>query len=165
MLSKLKVGQSILVKAEKVDQKVLELIEELLRVSGFTTLAKQVDESNYKKLLSVVLKNMEKNVTRIDPKTREIHVDQEKLNKLAKIKDKFKKLGVLAATKVLAKASTPQEKQADKLGREAFHAGKKRIPAQDLNLMKLIKSLNGPIGSSLPLLDAWLAGWDEENLK
>jgi hypothetical protein len=50
-------------------------------------------------------------------------------------------------------------------GKKAFHDGKKRIPAHDAELMKLIGETSTGIGSSLPLLNAWLKAWDVENLK
>ena len=47
------------------------------------------------------------------------------------------------------------------LGTIAFKAGKKRIPALDKNLLSLF---SGEIGSSIPLMKAWIASWDAANL-
>jgi hypothetical protein len=53
------------------------------------------------------------------------------------------------------------EMKAEALGKAAFEAGKKSVPALDVELMKMVK---GPIGSSIPLLKAWSKGWHEANL-
>lgn len=52
--------------------------------------------------------------------------------------------------------------QAGELGKIAFEAGKKRVPAQDAGVMPLLKGLQA--GQSLPILDAWLKAWDKANL-
>ncbi len=50
------------------------------------------------------------------------------------------------------------------LGKSAFLEGKSRVPAHDNNIMEFLK--DKPVGSPLnvPLMDAWLQGWDEANL-
>jgi hypothetical protein len=58
--------------------------------------------------------------------------------------------------KTLAKAS--------KLGAGAFKKGMKSIPAQDKELMKLLKGL--PVGGGgASIMDAWSKAWHKENLK
>lgn len=53
--------------------------------------------------------------------------------------------------------------QAEKIGRAAFAAGKKRVPMHDADIMKHLKGL--PIGGgSSAILGAWLKGWDKANL-
>lgn len=52
--------------------------------------------------------------------------------------------------------------KAAKLGAEAFHAGKPRNPTPDI--VKLLEP-GAPMGSSIPLFDAWTKAWDRENLK
>lgn len=53
------------------------------------------------------------------------------------------------------------------LGRSAFKQGVKRVPAFDRHICALISEHGGSIGSGIApkLLDAWLQGWDAENLK
>jgi hypothetical protein len=53
------------------------------------------------------------------------------------------------------------------IGKSAFKAGLKAIPAHDPILMGEIERYsaeNRPIGYSLPLLDGWIKGWTHENL-
>jgi hypothetical protein len=52
--------------------------------------------------------------------------------------------------------------QAEALGRAAFEADKKRIPAQDPAVLPLLAGLQ--VGEGLPILNAWLRGWDRANL-
>jgi hypothetical protein len=51
--------------------------------------------------------------------------------------------------------------QAEILGIQAFLNGKKRIPCLDKQLMDLC---DGPIGSSLPFMNALMKNWDFSNL-
>jgi len=55
-------------------------------------------------------------------------------------------------------------KTARNLGKSARLHCCKRIPAWDESLMKMLASSNNS-GRTLYLLDVWLKGWDEENLK
>ena len=48
---------------------------------------------------------------------------------------------------------------AEALGAEAFRRGALAVPAQDRALMDLIRGVQGTMGSSLPILDAWTKGW------
>ena len=53
------------------------------------------------------------------------------------------------------------------IGKSAFNAGLRAIPAHDPILMGEIErssAENKPIGYSLPLLDGWIKGWTAENL-
>lgn len=54
--------------------------------------------------------------------------------------------------------------QARELGRQAFHAGKKAIPAHDANLQPLLEGHRPGSGGSLPFLRAWNEGWHQANL-
>lgn len=47
---------------------------------------------------------------------------------------------------------------AEVLGNIAYHAGKKRIPAHDPELMKLL--VGNQIGAGIPVLEAWILGWE-----
>ena len=47
-------------------------------------------------------------------------------------------------------------------GQVAFDKGKKRVPCLDANIMNMIEGLR--VGEGIPLLDAWLNGWDNANL-
>ncbi len=52
---------------------------------------------------------------------------------------------------------------AEVLGCKAFGDGKKRIPAQDGDLMPLLAGY--PVGGAgIAILDAWLNGWDTANI-
>lgn len=53
-------------------------------------------------------------------------------------------------------------KEAERLGRAAFHDGKVCAPSLD---EKLIPYLSPLFGEAVPLLKAWLNGWTKENLK
>jgi hypothetical protein len=53
--------------------------------------------------------------------------------------------------------------QAEILGTEAFLTGKKRIPAQDPELIKLLDDVNNH-DDAVVLLKAWLKNWDLSNL-
>lgn len=57
---------------------------------------------------------------------------------------------------------TREVKEIQELGRKAFAAGRKRIPAWDVELMALCK------GETFQTIDrfmsAWLYGWDQANL-
>lgn len=48
------------------------------------------------------------------------------------------------------------------LGQKAFVNGAKRVPAHDPELMTLLAG--NEVGQGIPVLDAWLRGWDEANL-
>ncbi len=52
------------------------------------------------------------------------------------------------------------EEYAARLGREAFKAGRMRVPVLDPAFCALLKGQP----KVLPLLDAWLHAWDRENL-
>jgi len=54
-----------------------------------------------------------------------------------------------------------KELRAFELGKQAFHAGNKRSPAFDKNLLFLL----GGLGSNERLYRQWLKGWDSEDLK
>lgn len=54
-------------------------------------------------------------------------------------------------------------KQAYDLGVKAFRAGQRAIPAQDRDLLDMLKGEQ--IGEGVPLLKSWLKGWTTENLK
>ena len=56
-------------------------------------------------------------------------------------------------------------KESAELGKKAFHAGKKRVPALDKDLMDLIKKSKGKDGFASNFMKAWLDSWDRENLK
>jgi hypothetical protein len=43
-------------------------------------------------------------------------------------------------------------------GQIAFDKGKKRIPCLDVNIMNMMEGLQ--VGEGIPLLNAWLNGWD-----
>lgn len=50
------------------------------------------------------------------------------------------------------------------LGKEAFEAGKTSTPWHDQKLADLIKrNSTGVVGSSLPLLKAWIKAWNDAN--
>lgn len=53
--------------------------------------------------------------------------------------------------------------EAHDFGADAFHAGKKRVPAHDKELMDKLPK-DAPIGTSTKLFTAWLKGWDTENI-
>lgn len=59
----------------------------------------------------------------------------------------------------------PEEviKTAELLGQTAFKNGLKNIPIQDKEIQKLLEGKQP--GESKPILEAWLKGWDKENLK
>lgn len=51
------------------------------------------------------------------------------------------------------------------LGRKAHSAGQKCIPIQDGPFIDLLKSReNRVIDTAIPLLKAWIRGWNEANL-
>ena len=53
--------------------------------------------------------------------------------------------------------------QARQLGKDAFLAGKIRVPAKDGKVLELLEG--EPVGGDcLPILKKWLAGWDKANL-
>lgn len=52
--------------------------------------------------------------------------------------------------------------KAKELGTQAFKDGKKRIPAQDVNLEELLRGL--VVGQSKPILETWTEAWDKANL-
>lgn len=52
-------------------------------------------------------------------------------------------------------------KEAFKIGTKAFEEGKPCVPCLDSGLTAL---LGGPIGSGIPVLDAWHSGWAKANL-
>lgn len=54
-------------------------------------------------------------------------------------------------------------KAAADLGKAAFHAGLKRVPALDKKMMKFIKETQDKNTTSF-LLKAWLKAWDTENI-
>jgi len=59
-------------------------------------------------------------------------------------------------------ASAPSEdlRRARQLGIDAFNAGKKAVPAQDVALRDgLIHEYSGDTGAVIQILDAWHAGW------
>ena len=49
------------------------------------------------------------------------------------------------------------------LGAQAFKDGKKCVPAQDKNVMELLKTPDGD-RFTVDILNAWLDGWNKENL-
>jgi hypothetical protein len=51
--------------------------------------------------------------------------------------------------------------QAEEMGRAAFAAGKKAIPAHDASFLPLLSG--NQVGEGLPLLDAWIRGWHTAN--
>lgn len=51
---------------------------------------------------------------------------------------------------------------AEVLGHMAFKNGKTRVPAHDANVLELLKG--NKIGEGIPVLTAWLRGWDNANL-
>ena len=53
--------------------------------------------------------------------------------------------------------------EAQELGRAAYHDGKVCVPALDEKF--LISNLPPIVGEAIPILEAWLRGWTEENLK
>lgn len=54
------------------------------------------------------------------------------------------------------------------MGEEAFKAGKPRVPAQDIALMKALQAVSGGLGTGssavLSAMKDWTRGWDEANL-
>ena len=55
------------------------------------------------------------------------------------------------------------EESANKLGRDAFKAGKKCIPAHDPAMMNMLEGMK--VGQeAVNLLKAWRRGWDLENM-
>lgn len=61
--------------------------------------------------------------------------------------------------------SAVEDEKAYKLGVAAFKNGAKRIPALDKHLLAMIERAGSrPVGASVPVLDAWLKGWDDANL-
>jgi hypothetical protein len=58
------------------------------------------------------------------------------------------------------------QEEASKLGRDAFEAGKKRVPGQDKALMDFIFKRSEPLqeGESIPLMEAWTAAWVKASL-
>lgn len=61
-------------------------------------------------------------------------------------------------------ASDPEER-AYELGQKAFREGKKCVPVHDPEMMKMIEeNKGGEVGDSIPILEAWSAGWHEANL-
>ena len=55
------------------------------------------------------------------------------------------------------------EMKAFKMGREAFLAGKKRVPAADKGLIPMLKK-KGQGTTPVQVMKAWIKGWDMENL-
>ncbi|KKL22829.1 hypothetical protein LCGC14_2431480 [marine sediment metagenome] len=58
------------------------------------------------------------------------------------------------------------------MGRKAFLAGLRRVPALDPEVMQFMehttqkhRELGRDVPSLLPFLDSWSQGWDAENLK
>ena len=57
---------------------------------------------------------------------------------------------------------TPSEiSRAKQLGAAAFHRGDVCAPCLDKEIMAMLK---GPVGTSIPILKAWNAGWTQANL-
>jgi hypothetical protein len=50
------------------------------------------------------------------------------------------------------------------LGAQAFANGRSSAPAQDPDLLELVRANSSGIGSSIPLLEAWQQGWHRANL-
>jgi len=46
-------------------------------------------------------------------------------------------------------------------GKQAYHDGKHRVPAVDIEFLKMFKNREVGDNRNLPLLDKWLEGWDE----
>lgn len=56
-----------------------------------------------------------------------------------------------------------RSEKAEKLGRQAFHAGMMAIPAHDPSLMALIRGFAVGEGG-LEVITAWSTGWHAENI-
>lgn len=56
-------------------------------------------------------------------------------------------------------------KHAEKLGRTAFSTGLKCVPALDADMIEHIKMVSHLGKSVLNQLDAWIRGWNLENLR
>lgn len=68
----------------------------------------------------------------------------------------------------LVEGAKPYEVEAQKMGAAAFKAGKKRAPALDPEINKMLGTLDSEVAGSKAhqlALKAWLRGWDAENLK
>lgn len=83
----------------------------------------------------------------------------------------MKKMSNQILKKVVAKLASKMSEisiemqEAADLGKAAFEAGKKRVPAQDKKLLELIGKSKGAVGFSSKFMGAWLKAWDKENLK
>jgi len=65
------------------------------------------------------------------------------------------------------KISIKADLQIDKvkaLGANAFKKGIKRVPALDKDLMNMLKDVQVGDKKTMPIMNAWVQGWDEENL-
>jgi hypothetical protein len=60
---------------------------------------------------------------------------------------------------------TKHVKHSEKLGRKAFNAGLKCVPALDAEFREHLKAVDEMGWSVLVQLDAWLRGWTAENLE
>ena len=54
--------------------------------------------------------------------------------------------------------------EAYNMGQQAHRDGRSSAPAQDPNILELIRANSTGVGSSIPLLEAWAKGWHEANL-
>jgi hypothetical protein len=62
----------------------------------------------------------------------------------------------------VVKAEEAKQAEEIKASREAFERGDMRVPAQDFRMSNLLKGFQ--VGESIPVLDAWLKGWDNANI-
>jgi len=53
--------------------------------------------------------------------------------------------------------------KAERLGREAYHNNVKAIPCLDIKIMKLLEGLK--VGEGIKPLEAWMKGWNNENIR
>lgn len=63
----------------------------------------------------------------------------------------------------MSEISIEMQEAAD-LGKAAFEAGKKRVPAQDKKLLELIGKSKGVAGFASKFMGEWLKAWDKANL-
>lgn len=66
-----------------------------------------------------------------------------------------------AVNSVAVKPSQDEIQTAFELGKKAWNEGKKRAPAQNNDIIKMLEGKQD--GQSLPILDAFIRGWDSQN--
>ena len=65
--------------------------------------------------------------------------------------------------RILGDKSKNNEREAYELGTKAFHEGRSSVPAQNKEILELIKGKE--IGEGTPILKAYSKGWHQANLR